>query len=118
MSLLDQGMVDVLLYPEVAVTDRDGNIRTRASDIPIPLNVSLQPQGQSGTAARRNEQDNEGYETEQVMRMRLRRQDEHIQIGAQSKVVVGDQTWSVFGDAIPYQGSPRTTHLVYTLRRS
>lgn len=119
MSLLDRGNVEVILYPEVAEYDADGNIRTRASSEGVPIRVSLQPQGQSGTAARRAEQHQEGYETEKVMRMRVRRKDaEKYTIGAQSKIEFQGNTWSVFGDAIQYLSSPRTAHNVYHLRRS
>lgn len=118
MSLLDKWNAEVVLYPEETIEDVDGNIRTRASKTPIPLKVWLSILNQSGTAARRAEQDNEGFETEQVLRMRLRRQDSHIPIGAQSKVVWEGNTWSVFGDRIPYMGSPRTKHYTYTLRRA
>lgn len=118
MSLLDSWNAEVLLFPEEVVIDMDGNIRTRAAQTPIPLKVTLQVQGQSGTSARRAEQDMEGFETEQVLRMRLRRQDEHIVIGAQSKVQWGDRMYSVFGDARPYMGSDRTKHKIYTLWRA
>ena len=118
MSLLDKGNKDVLLYPEEVTTDRDGNIRTQAAKTPIPLRVSLQARGQSGTASRRAEQDNEGFETEQVMRMRVRRQDAHIPIGAQAKVEFDGQIWSVFGDGVPYMGSAKTAHTDYQIWRS
>lgn len=118
MSLLDQWNVEVLVYLEEEVKDRDGNIRTRASDTPTPMKVWIAPIGQSGTSARRAEQDNEGYETEQVLRMRLRRKDMGIRIGAQSKVEFNGETWSVFGDLTEYRGSSRTHHHDYTLRRA
>lgn len=118
MSLLDSWNAEVLVFPEEVVTDMDGNIRTQASKTPIPLKVTLQVQGQSGTSARRVEQDVEGFETEQILRMRLRRQDEHIVLGAQSKVQWGDKVYSVFGDPRPYMGSERTKHRVYSLWRS
>lgn len=118
MSLLDRGNTDAILYPEEVVTDRDGNTRTRASKTGIPIRIWIQPQGQSGTAARRAEQDNEGYETEKVLRMRLPRRFMHLDIGAQSKIEIDGQMWSVFGDVIRYIGSPRTAHHDYTLRRA
>lgn len=118
MSLLDRGNKDILFYPEVAVEDRDGNVRTRPSDTPVPLRVQLEPQGQSGTAARRSEQDNEGYETEKVLRMRLRRQDRDLVIGAQACVEIDGQRWSVFGDEWNYYSSPTTRHRFVLLRRS
>ncbi|MDU3079017.1 MAG: hypothetical protein E7B29_22455, partial [Mixta calida] len=76
------------------------------------------PVGQSGTAARRAEQDNEGYESEKVLRMRLRREDEGLEVGAQAKVDIEGKIYSVFGDATVYRCSPRTGHLDYTLRRA
>ena len=118
MSLLDRWNTEVLVYLEEAVEDRDGNIRTRASAEPIPLKVWIAPVSQSGTSARRAEQDNEGYETEQVLRMRLLRKDHGLKIGAQSKVEFEGRVWSVFGDRTEYRGSPRTYHHDYTLRRA
>lgn len=118
MSLLDKGNTDILLFPEEAVEDRDGNIRTQPAKTGIPLRVWLQPQGQSGTASRRSEQDVEGYETEKTYRMRMRRQDRDIEIGAQAAVEIDGKRWTVFGDEWPYNGSSRTRHRVYLLRRS
>ena len=118
MSLLDRGNVDAILYPEEAVTDADGNTRTRASKTGIPIQIWVQPQGQSGTSARRAEQDNEGYETEQVLRARLARAHRDLVIGAQSQVEIDGQRWSVFGDGTKYRGSSRTAHRVFMLRRS
>lgn len=118
MSLLDKGNINAVLYPEEVVIDRDGNTRTQASKVGIPIRAWIQPQGQSGTAARRAEQDNEGYETEQVIRLRLPRGYEKYEIGAQAKIEINGQMWSVFGDVILHLGSPRTKHKIYTLRRS
>lgn len=118
MSLLDQWNAEVLVYLEEAVEDRDGNVRTRASDTPTPLKVWIAPLSQSGTSARRAEQDNEGYETEKQVRMRLLRKDMGLKIGAQSKVVLDGQLWSVFGDRTVYRASGRTGHHDYLLRRA
>lgn len=118
MSLLDKGNTDIILFPEEVVEDRDGNTRTQASSVGIPMSVWIQPQGQSGTAARRSEQDGEGYETEKTYRMRLRRIDQDIEIGAQAKVELNGQIWTVFGDEWVYKGSSRTKHRVILLRRS
>lgn len=118
MSLLDRWNAEVLVYLEEAVEDRDGNIRTRASSTPTPMKVWIAPVSQSGTSARRAEQDNEGYETEQVLRMRLLRKDMGLNIGAQSKVEIDGEVWSVFGNRTRYMGSDRTRHHDYTLRRA
>lgn len=118
MSLLDKWNAEVLLYPEEVTTDRDGNIYTRPSDTPIPLKVWLQVRGQSGTASRRSEGQEEGFESEQVLSMRLLKKDTGMEIGAQSMVKWGDEEYAVFGDVDRYIGSPRTRHDMYMLRRS
>lgn len=118
MSLLDRGNADIELYPEELVYDRDGNPHTQAAKEPVKLRVWLAPVGQSGTSARRAEQDNEGFETEKVMRMRLLRKDQGLEIGAQAKIKFEGQIWSVFGDCTKYMGSPRTAHHDYMLRRA
>lgn len=118
MSLLDKWNAEVELFPEEVVLDRDGNKRTRASDTPVVIRAMLQPLGQSGTAARRAEQDKEGFETEKVMRMRLTRENRYLVIGAQAKIRWNGEWWSVFGDATKYFASHRTAHFDYTLRRA
>lgn len=118
MSLLDRWNAEIELFPEEVVTDRDGNIRTRASKTPVPLKVWIAPVGQSGTSARRAEQDNEGYESEKVLRMRLLRRDHGLAIGAQSKVRFEGNMYSVFGDVTEFRGSSRTRHFDYMLRRA
>lgn len=118
MSLLDRSNATVLLYPEEVVTSRDGNTFTRAAKEPIEIDVWIAPVGQSGTAARRAEQDNEGFETEKVLRMRVLRRNHHGIIGAQSKIEWEGRKYSIFGDATVYMGSPRTAHVDYTLRRA
>lgn len=118
MSLLDKGNADVLVYLQEEVRDRDGNIKTRARKDPIKLRVWLAVQSQSGTSARRAEMDNEGFESEQLLRMRVPRGSDHIFIGAQSKVQIGDEMWSVFGNPLRYMANSRTAHVDYSLRRS
>lgn len=118
MSLLDRGNADVLLYPEEVTEDMDGNIRTQASDTPIPIRAYLWVMNQSGTASRRAEQDNEGFAIEKVLSMRPVRRDQHHEIGAQAKIQWGDEMYSVFGEVSRHNMSPSTTHYVYTLRRS
>lgn len=118
MSLLDRWNAEVELYPEIVTVDRDGNTITKASDTPIPMKVWLQVRGQSGTASRRSEQQKEGFETEQVLSMRLRRQDTGMKIGSQAKIRWGDEWYHVFGDVDRYIGSPGTRHDMYMLRRS
>lgn len=116
MSLLDTGREDIIIYPEEVVEDSDGNTRTQPSKTGIPAKARLQVQGQSGTSSRRAEQDNEGFTTEKVYRMRLPRSFPFV-LGAQSQIEWRGERWAVFGDASFYNGSRRTAHLGYTIKR-
>lgn len=116
MSLLDRGNVDVVVYLEETTVDEDGNTRTRASSTGIPARVRVQVQGQSGTSARRSEQDNEGFETERVYSLRFPRSWPHV-LGAQAQIEWDGERWAVFGDAYRYTNSPATAHLIYTIKR-
>ena len=116
MSLLDTGQVDIIVYLEEKVIDIDGNIRTQPSKTGIPAKARLQVLGQSGTSARRQEQDNEGYESEKVYTMRFPRSFPYI-LGAQSQIEWNGQRWAVFGDVNYYMNSPRTAHVTYTIKR-
>ena len=118
MSLLDDsGQYEpILVFPEVVDKDRDGNNRTRPADTGIPARARFQVQGQSGTSARRAEQDNEGFETEKVYRMRFPRSFKTV-LGAQSQIEWNGQRWAVFGDVNKYNGSRMTKRLTYTVKR-
>lgn len=119
MSLLDYATEDCVVFPEETYTDADGNIRSRASSTGFPAKARFQVQGQSGTSARRQEQDNEGFETEKVYRIRFSRgfTEEHGILGAQSQIEWNGQRWVIFGDANYYTMSPRTAHVDYTIKR-
>lgn len=121
MSLLDTGAryQNVVVYPEEMMLDRDGNKRTRPSTSGIPAIARLQVANQSGTSARRAEQDNEGFETEKVYRMRFPRSftKEHGVLGAQSQIEWGGERWALFGDATVYDSSPALNRVDYTIKR-
>lgn len=117
MSILDWGCTeDVIVYPEIQTTDMDGNIRTKASATGFPAKARLQVQGQSGTSSRRQEQDNEGFESEKVYTIRFPRSFPHV-LGAQSQIEWRGERWVLFGDVNRYTGSRRTRHEVYTIKR-
>lgn len=120
MSLLDRGNADVWIYHEVQDVTKDGNIRTRPSDSGVQARATIQLKAQSGTSARRSEQDNEGYEVEEVYRMRLTRASEAEvgPIGAQAQVEWRGVRWAIIGNPELYMGSPRTAHTDYVLRRN
>lgn len=117
MSLLDKGTDHVVVYPEEVWTDSDGNTMIRAASTGIPTTASVQILAQSGTSARRSEQDNEGFESEEVYRVRFPRSFT-VPIGAQARVEWRGVMWSVIGEPRRYNGSRRTTHLDYTIRRT
>lgn len=117
MSLLDRGCSeDVIVYPEVVVSDMDGNVRTQASTTGITLKARLQVQGQSGTSSRRQEQDNEGYESEKVYTIRFPRSFTQ-ELGAATQIEWRGERWSLFGDVNRYTSSARTSHQTYTIKR-
>lgn len=118
MSILDKGNCWVDVYPEVATRDRDGNTFTHPSDKPKRLWVMWQAHGESGTAARRQEQMAEGFFSENVARMRVRREDAGVKIGPQSYLMKDGERWEVFGYPTEYRMSRRTGHFDYTMRRS
>lgn len=128
MSLLDGGgqYEPCVVYPEEVVEDRDGNDRTRPSNFGIPTLARFQIQGQSGTSSRRQEQDNEGFESEKVYSVRFPRSftAEHGTLGAQSQIGWGldpegnEVRWALFGDAARYSGSRRTARLIYHIKRN
>lgn len=118
MSLLDHGRDQITVYPEIQFTDSDGNVMTGPDENnPITTQATLQPAAQSGTSARRAEQDNEGFETESNYRMRLPRDFPFI-LGAQSRIEWNGEYWAVIGDARKYNGSPRTAHVDYQIRKT
>lgn len=107
---------DIIIYPEIAELDADGNTRTRPDFANgYAARARFQVQGQSGTSARRAEQDNEGYETEKVYRMRL--VDHPQELDAQSVILWKGERWALFGDVNRYTLSPRTAHDDYTVKR-
>lgn len=118
MSLLDNGANYELItvYLEEEYEDEDGNPRTRPSANGIQAEARFQVLGQSGTSSRRQEQDNEGYESEKVYEMRLPRSFPYI-IGAQSQIEWNGQRWVIFGDVNRYNSSRMTRHNIYTIKR-
>ncbi|QBP30501.1 head-to-tail stopper [Mycobacterium phage Charm] len=121
MSLLDTGAryQPITVFPEVMVIDEDGNEFTRPSTTGIPAQARLQVANQSGTSARRAEQDNEGFSTEKVYRMRFPRSftKQHGILGAQSQIEWKGARWALFGDATEYDSSPALQRVDYTIKR-
>lgn len=118
MSLLDKGRETVVVYNEEEYVDPDGNPSRRPSTTPITItNCVVQLLAQSGTSARRTEDNNEGFDSEQVYRMRPPRSFTTL-IGMHARVVWNGVEWAVFGKARRYNGSDRTAHIDYIIRRN
>ena len=121
MSLLDTGAryEPVKVFMEEMVVDADGNKFTKPSAVGIDAIARLQVANQSGTSARRAEQDNEGFETEKVYRMRFPRSftKEYGILGAQSEIEWRGQRWALFGDGTVYESSPALSRVDYTIKR-
>jgi hypothetical protein len=118
VSLLDKGRETITLYNEETYIDADGNPSRRAGSTPVTVtNCVVQLMAQSGTSARRTEDNNEAFDSEQVYRLRPPRSFTTI-IGMHAKVVWQGVEWAVFGKARRYNGSDRTAHVDYILRRN
>lgn len=118
MSLLDKGRETIILYNEETYLSPDGNPSRRASSTPVTVtNCVIQPASQSGTSQRREEQDNEGFESESTYRLRPPRWFTTV-IGMMAKIEWRGEIWSVVGKEKRYNGSSRTAHIDYTIRRN
>ncbi|AHJ88678.1 head-to-tail stopper [Mycobacterium phage RhynO] len=119
MSLLDRCPEDVIVYPQIVTQDSDGNTKTKPSETGIPTKARIQVLGQSGTSSRRQEQDNEGFESERVYTIHFTRKfdREHGVIGMQSQIEWKGVRWALFGEPAYYTGSRRTEHIGYTMKR-
>lgn len=118
MSLLTRGRETVIVHHGEQYVSPDGNIMYRASttDVETISNCAVQVQAQSGTSARRAEQDEEGYDTEDIYRFRPP-QWYTREINFASRIEWRGLLWSVIGNAKLYNGSDVTQHTDYTLRR-
>jgi hypothetical protein len=123
LSLLDKASQDVILYPAEPFEDDLGNTLLRPSAVGIPAKAEIQAARQSGTSARRAEQDNEGYETEEIYRVRLPRRVTAevaavLPLGPGSQLRWDGKLWSFVGYPTPYMGGRRTKHTDYQIRRT
>lgn len=116
VSLLDAGTETVTVYPEEEYTDEDGTIRTRPSATGIQALARIEPANQSGTSARRAEQANVGFETEEVYSLKFPRSFPHV-LGLRSQVEWRGQRWVIFGFPVYRTRSRSTAHLSYTIKR-
>lgn len=113
MSLLDRWNAEVLVFPEEQTVDADGNPSVAPSVSPVPARAMIQPRSTE-------ESDNRGFMTESVYRLRFTRADEAALgvLGARSQIEWNGERWSIVGEPRRFNGSPRTAHWDYTIRRN
>lgn len=113
MSLLRRGTETVTVFPEVTVTDADGNKFTQAGTMGIVVKASVQPISST-------EDNDGGFHTTSRYRLRLAGGFPFGGgiLGAQARVEWRDKLYSIVGDAELHTGSTRTAHAVYTMVRS
>ncbi|BBX69419.1 hypothetical protein [Mycolicibacterium psychrotolerans] len=112
MSLLSRATDVVTVFPEEAVTDSDGNTKTRASAVGIVAKAVVQPMVQFVGS----EKAEIGFETEERLRLRLVGW-QGGELGAQSQVEWQGRRYSIHGEPRRYGGSRRTAHVIYQLVR-
>ncbi len=109
MSLLRRGSEVVTVYPEVLTTDVDGNKVTKPSAVGMVTRAVIQPLST-------DEKQENGFWSEERYRLRL---VGYVGVlGAQSQIEWNGKRWSIDGPAKIYNGSPRTAHTDYTIRRA
>lgn len=120
MSLLDKAQQDIVVFQAEDFEDDLGNTLMRPSAVGYEAKAEIQPARQSGTSARRAEQDNEGYETEETYRLRFSRDHDatHDRLKPGAQVEWEGKRWTVVGYPTVYMGSRRTAHIDYQIRRN
>jgi hypothetical protein len=108
--LLDKATDNVVVYPEEAVTDGDGNTRTQPSKTGVPARARI---GQVITTI---DTDVHGDRTSERTDMVLIGWTGG-ELGAQSEVELRGKRWVIDGDPDRYTRSRRTTRTTYAINR-
>ncbi|GAA2542276.1 hypothetical protein GCM10010210_11100 [Pseudonocardia hydrocarbonoxydans] len=112
--MLDRGNADVVLFPEVTITDPDGNTITRPATAGIPARATVQPLGSTT-----DDQDGAGFVTGPTRyRLRLTRSYAGPVLGRQSRVEWNGDRYAVLGDPVHFTGSRKTAHTDYVIGRA
>ena len=118
MSLLTHGTELVTVFPEEVTTDMDGNLRTRASAVGVLSRAVISPVATPVTSVGgTSESQNVGFESGEQLSMRLVGW-KNPELGAQAQVEWQGRRYGVFGEPKRYNGSARTAHTLYYLKRT
>lgn len=110
MSLLHRGTETVKVFQEVQTpdTDSDGNKITRPALVGTLVRAVVQP-------IKAIEDNDGGFNIETRYRLRLINYPNVL--GAQSQIEWRGKRYSVVGEGLIYNGSPRTRHVDYVIER-
>ena len=111
MSLLDSANEVVTVYVETVGTDADGNTVVRPASVGVEARARIWPL--SSTEG----QDGGGSRTVSRFGLRFPRSFSRV-LGAQAQIGWDGKRYSVVGDPLVFNGSPRTRHLHYVIERS
>lgn len=111
MSLLDSSNESIVVYLEEVAEDSDGNTVTQPSTEGIATRARIQPLGTP------TESQEGGFHTVSRYGLRFPRNWPHA-LGAQSQIEWQGKRFSVEGDPVLFNGSARTRHVHYVLRRA
>ena len=103
--MLDQGPEEVIVYPQVTVTDPDGNPLRVPSTEPVTVRAWVHPVTSDDALAA-------GQQTHTQYRLVAR----DAPLGAWARVRWGGRDWDLVGEPLRYGGSPRTRHVTAVLR--
>lgn len=110
MSLLDDGTEQVIVYPEVTVTDPDGNTIVRPADTGVPCRASVQPVSADELLAL-------GQSTRTRYRLRLAN-GSRVELGAHAAVEWRGHRWGIEGDPKRHVTGHVTRHATAVIQRS
>lgn len=115
-SLLNRPNAEVLVYPETATIDADGNTITRPAAVGVPSKARIQVAGPA------TETQKQGFETSERLNIRLIGWTGG-ELGAQAAISWGTddlgrpKMYAIEGEPLRYIGSRRTAHTEYIVRR-
>lgn len=115
MSLLDRTNATVTVFPEVVVADADGNTITRAASTGVVTEARVWPISYRGSGF--PESNDGGFISSTRYGVRFPRSFTTV-VGAQAKVEWDGNVYSIVGDPVVFNGSPRTRHAHYVMERS
>lgn len=112
MSILDRGNAEIVVYPEVEVTDEDGNVSRQASPTGVPVQAMVwQYEGEVDTLQPLVV----GQQVATIYRVRPVRSAD-VPVGPWSRVEWDGREWDVDGEPNPHRRGVGTRRLTFSMR--